>query len=186
MNKSGVLFITGNDNKAKEAKDICLQNGVVIYHESLVLTEIQSDDISEIAVEKAKQAYSLVKIPLIINDSSWIIPSMGGFPGPYMKHMNKWLKAEDFIKLMDGKDDRAIILRETVVYIDDKGTQIISKDIFGQVLKEVKGLMGAPSDKVITLLMSGESISERLGRRQPVMDLNDNVCIKFCEWYKRR
>ena len=47
------------------------------------MPEIQGEP-EEIAVEKAKHAYNLVKSPLVVEDTSLGFTALNGLPGPYM------------------------------------------------------------------------------------------------------
>ena len=48
------------------------------------LPEIQGT-CEEVAVDKAKKAFSILKKPLIIDDENLLIEELNGFPGPYLK-----------------------------------------------------------------------------------------------------
>ena len=72
----------------------------------------------KITEAKVKLAYEKVDLPVVVNDSSWEIPALGGFPGCYMKDVANWFTAEDFLALMKDKNDRRIILHDVVAYFD--------------------------------------------------------------------
>ena len=45
--------------------------------------EIQSDDQTEVAIDKARKYYELLQQPLVVMDSGLFVESLGGFPGVY-------------------------------------------------------------------------------------------------------
>ena len=49
------------------------------------MDEIQHHDPLKITEAKVKSAYEKAGQPVVVNDSSWEIPVLGGFPGGYMK-----------------------------------------------------------------------------------------------------
>ena len=55
---SDILFVSSNIHKFKEAKEILDSIGIPIKFFKLTLEEIQSKSIKEIALKKAKDAYS--------------------------------------------------------------------------------------------------------------------------------
>jgi inosine/xanthosine triphosphate pyrophosphatase family protein len=101
-----INYITENNHKFETVGSFFEKQGIEISQKVLPIYEIQSNDGIEIAISKAKQAWEIIKEPLFVNDAFWIIPSLKGFPGPYMKYINDWFEPDDFLKLMNGKNDR--------------------------------------------------------------------------------
>jgi XTP/dITP diphosphohydrolase len=156
-----INYITGNQSKLDNAITFFAGSCVEVIGVNLDTFEIQDEDAVKIAVSKAEQAFLLIGRPLFVNDASWIIPELGGFPGPYMKYVNGWFKPEHFIALMTGAKDRSIILRDIIVYIDDNGTKVFTHDHPGKVLEEVyPGEYRSPSDAVVSLSKDGRSLLE--------------------------
>ena len=86
MAAKDITFITGNENKAREAAAIL---GRTVRCVKLELDEIQSMDLRAIVEHKVRQAYATVKSPVIVEDVSFEIRAWHGFPGPFIK----WLQA---------------------------------------------------------------------------------------------
>jgi len=61
-----MIFATSNHQKLKEFESIL---GIKLNHSDLDLDEIQSVDVEEVAIHKAKQAYELLKEPVIVEDT---------------------------------------------------------------------------------------------------------------------
>ena len=122
-----ITVVTGNNKKLWQAQTVFEPMGITADGEDAVIHEIQSPDGDihgvEIAREKARAAFSVLARPLIVCDQYWEIPALGGFPGPYMKDIDKYLKAEDILAMMVGKDNRIINLYENVVYTDGAVTK---------------------------------------------------------------
>jgi hypothetical protein len=78
---------------------------------------------------KAEEVFAKLQQPLFITDTSWEILSLGGFPGPYMKSISKWFKAEDWLNLMKGKDDRTIKAIDIIVYIDKDVKKVFTANL---------------------------------------------------------
>lgn len=155
-----IFYATGNQGKFKTAEFMLQSFGVELEQKPLDITEIQAENVEEVALDKARKAFTQVQAPLFISDSGWIIPSLKGFPGPYMKYINDWFQPEDFLNLMKDKEDRKIILRQVIVYVDNNQTKTFIFDSPGRILDKVQGVSGRPSDRVITLSKGGRSIAE--------------------------
>ena len=154
-----IFYVTGNSHKFKSAKRNAKDFGVNLIQKKLKIKEIQSSSIEKIAQDKAEKAFNLLKYPLIVSDSGWRIPSLGGFPGPYMHYINNWFDVKDFLKLMGDKKDRSIILEHVVCAISSKGLKLFKEKIEGKFIKQPKGV-GLPSDRVIKLRGCKYTIAE--------------------------
>jgi XTP/dITP diphosphohydrolase len=84
-----------------------LTHGVSINFEDLDITEIQSDSLEEIAVNKATTAYNTIRKPVLVEDDGLHIHSLRGFPGQYSSFVYKTIGNAGVLKLLDGLDDRA-------------------------------------------------------------------------------
>src|SRR2546429_379435 len=153
-------YVTGNQSKFENAKNLMKSFGIEIEQDDLYIQEIQSDSAEEITTDKAQKAFEILKKPLFVNDASWIIPALNGFPGPYMKYINEWFVPQDFINLTSGRENRQVILRDTIVYADENFTKTFSHDIHGTILEEAKGSGKHPSESIISLSPNGLSIAE--------------------------
>ncbi len=142
-----LIFVTGNDNKAREAAAIL---GAEIEHVKLDLDEIQSMDLRVIVEHKARQAYAQLKnsaggLPasggakgdqggqaLIVEDVSLAIKQLGGFPGPLIKWMARAM-GEANIPALLSKPDRTAFYEVMYCYIDERGVKFFSHKSRGSI-----------------------------------------------------
>ena len=90
MHKSfDLFFVSSNIHKYQEAKKILDSLGINLGFFKSNLEEIQSNSINDIALNKAKNAFSKCKKPLIVEDDGLFINSLKGFPGPYSSYVFK-------------------------------------------------------------------------------------------------
>lgn len=181
-----VYFITGNKSKAEQYGKILGRYGAVFDVKKLDVDEIQSDEGKDVAIAKAKAAYKLLRRPLFVNDTIWEIPSLGGFPGPYMKYMNKWLTTDDFLRLMKGVRNRNIkMLDYFCATTDGKDIETFVVTIVGKILNEPRG-RGDTTDMLVTLPPYKKSIGEMIqdGTLASTYAKNSNW-KKLAEWIKR-
>ena len=180
-----LLYVTGNQSKFENAKNLMKSFGIEIEQDDLYIQEIQSDSAEEITTDKAQKAFEILKKPLFVNDASWIIPALNGFPGPYMKYINEWFVPQDFINLTSGRENRQVILRDTIVYADENFTKTFSHDIHGTILEEAKGSGKHPSESIISLSPNGLSIAEENKKGSFFLESERKVWEEFANWLKK-
>ena len=81
-----LTIVTSNVHKAQEVAAF-FGGSVDVRHVALDIPEIRSDDIQEIAREKARYAYDHLHVPLIVDDTAFSIDALNGFPGPYAAYV---------------------------------------------------------------------------------------------------
>jgi XTP/dITP diphosphohydrolase len=156
-----VLFATGNSSKFDIAKNICEKLHIELVQAVVDIDEIQGEDPEKIISRKAHDTYKALQKPAIVSDDSWSIPGLRGFPGPYMKSVNHWFTAEDFIHLTKDLADRRVILQRYLTYYDGKEIKMFHQDITGQLLTEQRGDSYEESRKIIALdIDHGLSVAE--------------------------
>jgi non-canonical purine NTP pyrophosphatase (RdgB/HAM1 family) len=131
-----INYVTGNKTKFAYAKEKLKEYGIELVQIKLDIPEIQSNEKFEIAIDKAKKAYDALKEPLFVTDAYWEIESLNGFPGAYMKYVNDWLTAEDFINLMKDHKNRKACVTDSIVYIDEKGIKKYFEIFTGEIANE--------------------------------------------------
>ena len=97
-----IYFITGNENKFREAKSI-LPN---LKQIKLDLPEIQELDPKKIIEAKLEAAFAHHAGPFVVEDTSVVIESLGGLPGPFIKWFEKALGNEGIAKLVGSSKAR--------------------------------------------------------------------------------
>lgn len=178
-----IYYITGNVGKVESANRRLQSYKINLEQKKLDgIIEIQSEDIREISLSKAKQAFERMNVPLVVNDSAWYITALNGFPGAYMAYINKWLTPRDLLNLMQDKNNREVVLEEVVTYIDATQQKVFNHRMTGTILHSQQG-EGIPSDTVISLSETGRSIadSKKLNTKSSEQK---GIWEEFGEWYK--
>lgn len=176
--------ITSNEDKVKAAQHWLEKYNIFLESKPFEFIEIQSESIEEIALYKARQAFQGLHHPLVVNDAGWYIPSLRGFPGPFMKYMNDWLTHDDFLRLLEPYEDRSVILREVVIYKDENEEKSIVHDYHGVFLIKPQG-EGAPGRSLVSLRKDGKSIAKSWEDGEASAH-EETVWDKFAKWYKNR
>lgn len=175
-----VTFVTGNQRKLGEAKQACQPFGIEIVQRKLDIDEIQHHDPIKITQHKAKEAFRLINKPLFVNDASWNIPALQGFPGGYMKDIASWFKPEDFLALVSQKQDRRICCVETIIYKDKSIIKVINKEFWGEIANTPRGV-GNSIEQVA--IFNSKTIGEHRAAGQYAFDHKDYIWHDFAKWY---
>ncbi len=130
-----IKYVTGNANKYNFAKRMLPT--FEVEQVILDIPEIQGENYLEISIDKAKKAFQILQEPLFITDTSWEVPGLKGFPGPYMKSVSKWFEAQDFLNLMRDKKDKSIKLIDNIIYIDKSGVKNFECVLVGEFAEDV-------------------------------------------------
>jgi XTP/dITP diphosphohydrolase len=109
-------FVTGNKIKFNFASKIFGKYGLSIQQNKLDIPEIQAYSSEEVVINSAKVACQILDKPVIVNDVGYYISALNGFPGPYIKYMNKWLSNQDILNLMINKSDRQLKIVDILGY----------------------------------------------------------------------
>ena len=125
-----VNFVTSNSGKVASLQRYFDGLGITatIKQHSLDIIEPQADSGTEVARAKARAAYQLLNEPVLVDDSSFHISALGGFPGPYIKYMLSTIGIEGIISFMQGKTDRSAYFLSSLVFVDQKGEEHVFED----------------------------------------------------------
>ncbi len=184
-----VYFATSNQEKMLIAQSVCSKFDVKVEQARVDIDEIQGEDPVVIVKDKARRAYEVLSKPVVVSDDSWDIPALGGFPGPYMKSINHWFKPDDFLRLMNGIEDRSIILHQLLAYYDESTLKVFSNDIHGKIIDEPRGRNDRSPNMAVTVLDldSGKTIAEvfELGQEAVVerYQTRPDVWHSFVNWF---
>lgn len=180
-----ITYATGNRIKFEYAQNLLKKYSLQISQKSLNIVEIQSNELTQIALHKAQSAYAILKEPLLVNDASWSITALNGFPGPYMSPVEDWFSTKDFLRLMNGIENREITLTEVVVYIDEQGSQVFSDSLKGVIKTEADAQTDFKSiDPIVTFRKDNVSLAKARSEDDDVSDRDLQIWEDFAVWYK--
>lgn len=140
------VFITGNQNKADYlAKTL----GIELEHQKIDLDEIQSVNPLAIVEHKVRQAYDIVKKPVLVEDVSLVFNALNGLPGPFIKFfVDAENGLENLCHMLDGFDDRSAYASVVYGYFDGETLKLIPGKLDGMVAESPRGEGGYGWDKI--------------------------------------
>jgi XTP/dITP diphosphohydrolase len=163
MMNDKVLFATGNARKIAEANRTLDEFGLIVESVKVDIDEIQHTDPAEITKAKARAAYAVTNQPVVVSDTSWSIPALGGFPGGYMKDTSSWWQAEDWLNVMARHDDKRMICMEHIAYYDGETVEHFVQEYEGYFAKEARGRVSeAESFERVVVMYGDKTMAEQL------------------------
>lgn len=145
MRKYNITFITGNQGKAKYVSDYF---DIPVACAKLDIREIQSLDLREIAENKARQAFALLKKPVLVEDVSLVFKDMKGLPGPLIKWFLESLGNEGLCRLVDGFSSRQARADVAFALCDKNGFKLFSAKKEGIIARKPRGKAGFGWDPI--------------------------------------
>ncbi len=183
-----VLFATGNSRKIIEASTTLKPFGISVEQIDVAMDEIQHNDAAEIAKAKARAAYAAAGKPIVVSDTTWEIPALGGFPGGYMKDINTWLQAEDWLALMANHADKRIFCNEHLAYYDGTTLHHVVGSYEGRFITEARGReQSNEAIEQVIILYGDKTMAEQLAAGDIASASEELIHWKqFGEWAKNQ
>ncbi|MDN0193892.1 non-canonical purine NTP pyrophosphatase [Streptomyces sp. S.PNR 29] len=116
-----VAMCTGNEGKFRTAQEHLARWSIEVEQVALELDEIQTTSVAEVAQHKAKQAFTILRRPLFVEDSGFYIDEFGGWPGPMVKQALEAFGPDGLTHLADLTAKRACRFASAAVYVDEQG-----------------------------------------------------------------
>ena len=116
-NMINITFITNTPGKVVEAQEI-LGSGFKVVGKIVDLDEIQTIDGKEVVEKKAKEAYAILKGPVLVEDTSLYFNAWKGLPGALARWFLDSVGCEGICKMMKEEQDRTGYAESAVAYYD--------------------------------------------------------------------
>jgi len=154
--KNEVVFITGNENKARYLSELL---GMPIDRMKVDLEEIQSLDLHDVVRHKVREAFEVVGKPVLVEDISLEFAAFGRLPGTFIKWFESELSYEELCRLVDGKNRRAIA-RCMFGYFDGKREEYFEGVSEGEIAERPGGTDGYGWDVIFVPKGYGKTRAE--------------------------
>lgn len=186
--KKTVFYATTNTGKFEEVKRFIDQHDPTIELKQFDgdLPEIQTMDQEEIAIDKAKQAWKVLKKPVLVDDSGVFFSRYKNFPGTLSKFVFHGIGYDGILKLT--KDDPRAEIRLCMVYKDeDDGCHVFEGVTKGTII-EPETLEVHPNftySPIFKLEGSDKTIEQVRGTKEEgKFAYRLKALQKFLNWYR--
>jgi XTP/dITP diphosphohydrolase len=144
-------------------------------------TEIQSDDLAEIALAGAEEAFEGTgsEDPVVVDDSGLFVDALGGFPGPYSAYVEDTVGVERVWKLTEREENRRAQFRGVIAYYDGVRAQTFEGAVPGRIVAP-RGEGGFGYDPIFE--HEGETLAEMSTERKNAISHRGRALAKFADW----
>lgn len=133
------IFITGNQHKADY---LVKWLGVPISHQKVSVDEMQSLDLREVAEYKARQAYAIIRRPVLVEDVALTFHGMGKLPGPFIKWFLEELGTERLCTMVNTFEDKTATASIVYAMFDGTEMHVFEGETHGRVPDAPRSLEG--------------------------------------------
>jgi XTP/dITP diphosphohydrolase len=182
VNRS-LTIVTSNAHKAQEVQAF-FGGSVEIRHVALDIPELRSDDVREIAREKARYAYNHLHEPLIVDDTAFSIDALNGFPGPYAAYVLISIGNTGILRLMDRVLDRNARFTTAIAYADETGIEVFTGTIEGRIITAPRGTGGFGYDPIFEV--DGQTLAEIPLEEKSAISHRARALAAFRDWFVKR
>lgn len=111
-----LTYVTRNDYKFEVAKKSLSVFNIFLTQRKIDTPEIQDEEVVKVASFSAEWASNILDRAVILTDAGFYINTLNGFPGPFIKYINRYLSADDLLQLMQNRGDRKVVVKECLAY----------------------------------------------------------------------
>ena len=139
--KIDIVFVTSNKGKVEMANERLNRYGINILQQTASVSEIQSLDVEEVALHKARQLEGVIKKPFFVEDSGLYIDQLNGFPGALLKPVMDTIRDGHLLKMLSGEENRSACVKSVMAYYDPESkTEKLFTGIYkGRISEEERG-----------------------------------------------
>lgn len=142
---SGFVLVTSNVDKWREAERIL---GRPLERQALDLPEVQAATTSEVALQKARSAFSILGRPVIVEDAGVELDALGGFPGPFIKYWETLGGLASICRAADGLGDRGASAVCVLGVCTADGSYVVEGRTHGTIADRPRGENGFGWDAI--------------------------------------
>jgi non-canonical purine NTP pyrophosphatase (RdgB/HAM1 family) len=141
-----LTFITGNQNKANFLAKY-LGRPVAIH--KLDLEEIQSLEVHEVVEHKARQAYEILKQPVLVEDANLTFTAMGRLPGTFIRWFIEEIGYDGLLRLANSLPDQTAYGNVSYGLYNGGGeVHFFDGEMHGRIAPEPRGSGGFGFDPI--------------------------------------
>lgn len=117
MNKT-VFLVTGNKGKVEVARHALAKYQIGVEQIDIDTPEIQAASTDDVALYSVKYAAEKVGKPVMKGDFGMHIEALRGFLGPFVKFINSWFTADQFVRLYAREDNKRAYFTDALGYCE--------------------------------------------------------------------
>ncbi|MEK6843282.1 MAG: non-canonical purine NTP pyrophosphatase [Candidatus Micrarchaeota archaeon] len=187
-NKSAksICFASSNPEKILEVRQILGKRKIEVVPINANLREIRSENQEEVAIEKAKTAFLIVKKPVIAEDTGVYFESYKNFPGAFPSFVFREIGYDGILRLLMGKNRKAYF-KTIVAYFDGKSFKTFEGICRGKITNapDVKKFQNLKLPYEAIFVPDGKKLRlSRMSKEEKNRFSHRSIAVgKFAEWF---
>lgn len=134
-----IYFLSSNEHKIAEVQAILNSEAVNVLPVREKISEIQSNDMGEIAIDKALKAFMLIGRPIIVEQTGLLLKDLGNLPGGLTQIFWDSLEADNFSKYFSATETAQVVAKTVIAYCDGKQIKTFEGEIEGEIVFPPRG-----------------------------------------------
>lgn len=184
---SELCFATSNAHKFQEAEFVLRETNLRLRRIHSKGTEVQSDDVAEIARIAAAETFMIYRRPLFVEDTGLLIGSLNGFPGAFAAYVYKTIGLDGIIRLMEGARSRKAEFVSVVAYCNESPrSKLFAGRLKGRIAAELKGRGGFGFDSIFIPEGRGKTLAEMSLAEKCVLSHRSVALRALASWLTTR
>jgi non-canonical purine NTP pyrophosphatase (RdgB/HAM1 family) len=171
-----ILFITNSPGKVEEAQAI-LGNQFKIKLHKFDLDEIQTINGKDVIRKKAREAYNLIKKPVIVEDTSLYFDAWNGLPGALVRWFLDSVGCKGICSMMSEEKDRKAYAESAIAYFNGRKVKVVAAKLEGKIPQKPAGDKGFGWDPIFipkgysqTFAQMGQEEKNKISMRKQALE----------------
>lgn len=140
-----IYYITSNPDKLETLKRYL---AYPVEHKAIDLPEIQSLELKEITLQKAKDAFAIVQAPVLVEDTSLAFATLKGLPGPLIRWFLTTIGNDGLCQLLNSHDDRSATAAVSFCFYNGHRATFFDSERQGTIASTPRGQNGFGWDPI--------------------------------------
>jgi XTP/dITP diphosphohydrolase len=174
-----IIMVTSNADKAAEVA-VFFRGLLEVDHVAFEIPEFRSDNVGEIAREKARFAYRQLKKPLIVDDTGFFIDALGGFPGSYASYVQNTIGNQGILTLMKEQANRIARFTTAISFADHSGIYLFTGTLEGKITFSCRGRDGFGYDPIFQV--GEKTLAEMSIEEKSMISHRARALFAFRDW----
>ncbi len=185
-----IFFATDNIHKFDEARKVLAEYKMAVGMLRAKASEIQSDNLEEIAKASVVDSFKRCNLPVIVEDAGLFVDALNGFPGPYAAYVYRTIGNKGLLKLMENIENRRATFHSVIAYYSAelKLPIYFKGEVAGEIAKEErrgKRESGFGFDPIFKPAESNKTFAEMTIMKKNKYSHRAQALRKFAEWYHK-
>lgn len=134
-----VYFLSSNKYKIAEVQAILNSETISVLPRNEKINEIQSNDMEEIAIDKAIKAFMNIGRPVIVEQTGLLLRDFGNLPGGLTQIFWDSLEADNFARYFSATETALVVAKTVIAYCDGRTIKTFEGEIEGRIVSPPRG-----------------------------------------------